>query len=244
MLHDYREAFIRLFYPAQCACCNGMLTLQENLLCTDCAQDLSSLAGSFEEALVDEKFEHLDHVWTVFTYESPLKEILHKVKYARKDYLLRACTKPAISLAQAVTSDYWYDAVLPIPIDRFKFVKRHFNQAESLLDLLRPWITPPAKTALLAKRYPIPSQASLSQQERAINIYGAFKVRHPSKIAGRSFLLIDDVFTTGATANEASRILKVHGARRVDLFALARTISPFAKNSLRFHSYADKMVAS
>ncbi len=224
MLRQYKEAFVRLFYPAVCALCPRMLTLEEKILCEDCSRALNSLAWPLEEAWVEERFESLDHVWAVYAYRSPFKELLHAVKYARKDHLLKTCRGPALSLAQAVTSDRAYHAILPIPIHRLKLLKRHFNQAEILADLLSPELTPPLARSLLVKKHPIPSQTFLNHEERAINVYGAFKVRHPQRVAGRSFLLVDDVFTTGATANEAARTLKSFGARRVDLFTLARTV--------------------
>ena len=235
MLRHYKEAFIRLFYPADCAICHQMLTLEEKILCTNCAQNLNDLVWPLEEAWVEERFESLDHVWAVYAYRSPLKELLHGVKYARKDHLLRVCRGPALSLAQAVTSDHGYHAILPIPIHRLKLVKRHFNQAEVLADLLGPGVTPPIARSFLIKKYPIPSQTFLNQEERAINVYGAFKVRDAQKIADRSFLLIDDVFTTGATANEAARTLKSHGARRVDLLALARTVQGPTEKQFEIH---------
>lgn len=243
MLHHYQEAFIRLFYPATCEVCRTTLDLEEKILCRHCAGSLDALAWPMETALVDERFEHLDHVWTVYAYDSPVKELLHGVKYARKDYLLKACQQRAIGLAQAVTSDFWYNAILPIPIDRMKLIQRHFNQAEILATMLEPWLTPRIERSLLIKHRSIPSQTSMSQCERAINVYGAFKLRHSSKVRGASFLLLDDVLTTGATANEAARLLKLHGAKRVDFLALARTVSPALKNSLRFASSADKIPA-
>jgi ComF family protein len=224
MFRHYREAFIRLFYPAACEVCRVTLDLEEKILCRRCAGDLDSLAWPMEKAMADERFEHLDHVWTVYAYGSPVRELLHGVKYARKDYLLKSCQKRAIGLAQAVTSDFWYDAVLPIPIDRLKLMQRHFNQSEILATMLEPWLTPPVDRSLLIKHRSIPSQTSLSQCERAINVYGSFKIKRPAKVPGRSFLLLDDVLTTGATANEAARLLKLHGAKRVNFIALTRTV--------------------
>lgn len=226
MIRYYPEAFIRLFYPALCALCSQMLTLEEQNLCANCAGALDRLAWPLEETWVDESFGSLDNAWAAYAYRSPFKELLHAVKYARKDHLLKTCRGPALSLAQAVTSDHDYDAILPIPIHRLKLVRRHFNQAEVFAELLRPQLTPPVAKSLLVKKHPIPSQTFLNHEERAINVYGAFKIRDPGKITGRSFLLIDDVFTTGATADEAARTLKSLGARRVDLLALARTLGP------------------
>ncbi len=241
MFRHYKEAFIRLFYPAACEVCHAKLDLDEKILCGHCAEALDSLAWTLEDAWVDERFEHLDNVWTVYAYSFPIKELLHGIKYARKDYLLKACHQRAVRLAQAVASDFWYDAILPVPIDRLKLMQRHFNQAEILATMLEPWLTPSVERSLLIKHRAIPSQTSLSQCERAINIYGSFKLKRPGKVRGRSFLLLDDVLTTGATANEAARLLKLHGARRVDFLALARTLTPDLKNSLRFASSTDKI---
>jgi ComF family protein len=232
MLYHYKEALIRLFYPAACEVCHADLDIEESILCQKCAQDLDALAWPMEKALVDERFEHLDHVWTVYAYESPIKELLHGVKYARKDYLLKACRDRAFRLARAITSECFYNAVIPIPIDRLKLVQRHFNQAEIFAEILRSRLMPPVRRSFLIKRRPIPSQTSLTQHERAINVYGAFKLRRPDKVRNKSFLLLDDVLTTGATANEAARILKLHGAGRIDLLALARTISPEKKGEI------------
>ena len=224
MFQHYKEALIRLFYPAACEVCHATLDLEKRILCSSCAGDLDAIAWPMEEALVDERFEYLDHVWTVYAYTSPIRELLHGVKYSRKDYLLKACQERALRLAQVITSDFWYDAILPIPIDRLKLVKRNFNQAEILAINLAAWLTPPVQRSLLIKQHSIPSQTSLSQHERAINVYGAFKLGSPEKARGRSFLLLDDVLTTGATANEAARLLKFHGAKRVDFLALARAV--------------------
>jgi ComF family protein len=219
----------RLLYPPSCEVCRATLELEENILCRRCSGDLDALAGPMESAQVDEHFEYLDHVWTVYAYETPGRELLHGVKYSRKDYLLKSFRQRAAGLAQTVTSDTWYDAVLPIPVDRLKRVQRHFNQAEILAAVLRTSLRPPVQKNFLAKRRPIPSQTSLNRDERAINVYGAFSLRRPAKASGRSFLLLDDVLTTGATANEAARLLKQNGARRVDFFALARTLTPVEK---------------
>ena len=68
MFRHYREAFIRLFYPAACEVCHTNLDLEEKILCQHCAGDLDSLAWPMEKAMADERFEHLDHIWTVLWF--------------------------------------------------------------------------------------------------------------------------------------------------------------------------------
>lgn len=218
------EALLRLLYPAFCATCQTPLALDEELLCSDCRSRIEGLAWPMEQCLLDTPIEHLDHIWTVFAYGSPFRELLHAVKYLRKEHFLNAVVGPAIAVAQAVTTEFVYDAMVPIPINHRKYMERHFNQVETLAKILDPWITPPIRPGLLRKIFCVPSQASLNREEREINVYGAFRVRDKKKVRGRAFLLIDDVFTTGATAKEAARVLKEAGAERVDLLALACTV--------------------
>lgn len=244
MLPEYSEALLRLFYPAECEICRKMLTLEEDILCTDCTQNLHTLAWPLEKALIEDRFESLNHVWAVFAYQSPLRELLHSIKYGRRNYLFKPCRRPSLVLAQALTANHWYDAILPVPIHGLKLVERHFNQAEVLAEMLSPWLTLPVCKSLLIKKHSTPSQTSLNRKEREMNVYGAFQIHHPQKIYGRSFLLMDDVFTTGATANEAARVLKLHGARRVDLFALACTVNQEDKNSLRLAAPEAMILAS
>ena len=68
------------------------------------------------------------------------------------------------------------------------------------------------------------AQATKTKAERAQNIKGAFEVNRPESVAGKNVLLIDDVFTTGATANEAAKILKKAGAGKVFIFTLGRVV--------------------
>lgn len=226
MTHRHFEFLIRLFYPASCEVCRQRLSLDEKNLCLSCRETLNALAWPLEETLADEPFEYLDHVWTAFAYRSPVREVLHGIKYKRKSYLMEIFREPTTRLAQAITTAFHHDALIPIPIERFKLVQRHFNQAELLAGLIRRQVSTPLRCDLLRKGYATPSQTSLSRQERAINVYGAFKLGHKTAVRGGAFLLLDDVLTTGATANEAARVLKIHGAKRVDFLALTRAVHP------------------
>ena len=222
MLHHYLEAMIRHFYPAACEVCRATLKLEEKILCRPCTETLETRAWPMESALVGERFEYLDHVWTAYAYESPVRELLHGVKYARKDYLLKAFGERAVQLAQAVASDTGYDAILPIPLDRMKLIQRHFNQAEIFAEILKPRLTPPVKKKFLLKRHAIPSQTSLSREERAVNVYGAFKLRRPAQAFGKFFLLLDDVLTTGSTLDACAAALLDAGACSVRALTAAR----------------------
>jgi ComF family protein len=119
--------------------------------------------------------------------------------------------------------------VIPVPLHRSKHAERGFNQARALtehaLRLLRKthpaWQLDLAPGSLMRQRA-TKNQAGLTSRERRLNVRGAFIVADPAAVAGKDILLIDDIFTTGATLRAASRTLLRAGAASVRVATLAR----------------------
>ena len=223
LMRPYVEAFLRLIYPAECGVCRAFLALEENGICKSCRAQLEILRFSREDAILKDRFEYLDEGWALYAYESPLKEIITAIKFARKRWLVRTFMEAVESLAVPLATENHYDAIVPIPIDRHRLLEREFNQAELLARLLARSTGITLETQLLRKRRATFAQSRLGREERKVNPRGAFRVSRFRAVRGKSFLMVDDIFTTGATAEEAARTLKQRGARRADLFALART---------------------
>jgi competence protein ComFC len=117
--------------------------------------------------------------------------------------------------------------VVPVPLHSSKRRERGFNQAELIARAaLKRNALPTAKFAadVLERTRPTVSQIGLTRSQRVENIRGAFRVRHPSRVLGRSVLLIDDVLTTGTTVSECARILRKAGAEKVWVVTVARTL--------------------
>jgi ComF family protein len=112
------------------------------------------------------------------------------------------------------------DALVPVPIHWRRRWRRGFNQTDELALVLREHTGLPIEPLL--RRHTNSSQAGLTHQRRRANVRQAFSVAAPHRAAGRRLLLIDDVFTTGATANACARTLKQAGAAHVSILALAR----------------------
>ncbi len=120
------------------------------------------------------------------------------------------------------------DILLPVPLSPQRLAQRGYNQAWELARRLGQGLHVQALPQLLQRLLDTPHQAELSRQERLHNLRNAFMVAPASAglVQGRHVALVDDVMTTGATAQEAAAELLRNGARRVDLWVLARTAAP------------------
>ncbi len=164
-------------------------------------------------------------------YDQILKPLIQHFKYQGKIGLAR----PFGMLLFSAFVRHWdpkeIDVILPIPLHIRRFRERGFNQAYLLL---RDWPRIAKRfqtdcthlrteTRALVRIRPTKPQVGLDRAARQENIRDAFQIKKPEKIRGKRILLVDDVVTTGSTANECSRLLLDHGlAARADLLTLAR----------------------
>jgi ComF family protein len=189
-----------------CACCRtpfqNRWPLDERGLCLACR----SGAQGF------------DACYSFGWYEGALRELIHLFKYGRVTPLRKPFGN---MLARVLPREARFDAIVPVPLHWWRGWLRGFNQAELLAqEVAQRWGIPVVK-ALRRTRWTAP-QADLSRAQRRRNVSGAFRAAHPDRVEGRSILLIDDVFTTGATARAGALALKRAGARRVTVLTLAR----------------------
>jgi ComF family protein len=155
--------------------------------------------------------------------------VVHQLKYQGRLALAPAMGRMLGEAYRRYWSECPVDGVLPIPLHRRRLRRRGFNQADVLL---RSWLKDaaaagqpgPARGARILERIrATPPQTGLKRSERRRNIRGAFRVAAHGEIENRRLLLVDDVFTTGATVEEAARVLRAAGAASVDVLTLART---------------------
>ncbi len=170
-------------------------------------------------------------------FDHCLATLVHRFKYSGQTGL----AQPLGMLMLGVLLDNWsladIDWVVPVPLHRHRLRERGFNQSGLLI---QTWASSrkvypaagaglPVAADLLARTRPTASQTGLGRSARAANLKNAFRVRPGKVVANLRLLVVDDVFTTGATANECARVLMKAGAKRVDVLTLARTHTGYGK---------------
>lgn len=219
------EGCIRSILPTsvpQCCVCAQVLPLRYEFTngearCSDCAMEPPLFARAVAYS----------------GYDAGLREMIHLLKY---EQVRPAANVLGRMLAEAIEPlegdwDGRVPVVIPVPLHSGKMRQRGFNQSEliaaaALRHLRRKGLMPGLSlnvTALLRKRATA-SQVGMTLEQRQANIRGAFKVSIPAQVAERDVLLVDDVFTTGATVSECTRVLRRAGAVNVYVATVARAL--------------------
>ena len=170
-----------------------------------------------------------------------MKAAIHALKYDRLHPAARGLGRMlAEAIAQLAQEAPPEMLVVPVPLHRSKYAQRGFNQARSLafyaLGFLRKshpeWRLTLAPSTLMRLRA-TESQAGLTFRQRRLNVHGAFSVSDPAAVTMKHVLVIDDIFTTGATARAAAQALVGAGAASVWVATLAkaRNINPFRRGA-------------
>lgn len=201
-----------------CTCCGMMLKQphNDNPLCGDCIMQ-------------PKKFRMAR---AAMVYDQQSMAIIHRFKYAGKTQL----AKPFGGLLLNTYLRYWQreaiDLVLPVPLHSQKFRYRGFNQSYLMVDCWKtisarnPLPAPDTRlrTDVLSRSKATAPQTGLGRKQRLKNVKGAFTVRLPETVHARKVLVVDDVYTTGATVDECARSLLRAGATQVDVLTLARAV--------------------
>ncbi len=116
------------------------------------------------------------------------------------------------------------DILIPVPLHRYRLMKRKYNQAALLAKSLSHRVKKPFATGVLLRVKHTQSQGHMKRTQRQQNVSKAFEVKNNQKIIGKHVLLIDDVMTSGATLNECAKALKKAGAQKISYLTLARVL--------------------
>jgi len=163
---------------------------------------------------------------SAFVYDDVSRALVLQLKHAGRTDALKAFGRWMTRAGAEFLADA--GALVPVPLHPRRLRRRRFNQSLLLARACSRVSGVPVEPHLVARTRATPSQGGLSSKGRTRNVAGAFRVRarHKSEADGRRFVLIDDVFTTGATLEACTRALTRAGAEDVTAITLARVVKP------------------
>lgn len=211
--------FSSLLFPPRCIGCDQWLDAlgSSPWICAACRGSLHFLkVPAFCPRL---KKQYFEEAHAPFAFEGLVLDWIHQYKYFRKFYVLREMVS---FLKQAPLDWNSYDVLVPVPLHWRRQMVRGFNPAFLLAHELGKKIEKPV-CHFLKRKHSTPQQTKLPLEQRLENVAGAFDLRK-NLPQNAMLLLIDDVLTTGTTANECAKALKKGGAKKVDVLTLARTL--------------------
>jgi len=239
------EGILDFIYPPRCLVCKKLI--ENNLgLCEDCFKEIKIIENPYcqkcgmplepaevfrtaETPLcVDCRGHRRIFVFAraIGRYEGVLRECIHLLKYKGKKVILRAVDRLIENYFEGLFPVEKISFVVPVPLHKKRLRERGFNQAELIAKLISSRYGISLLSDVLQKVVYTSAQVTLNREERIKNVKDAFAVANNNWIYKSTVLLVDDVYTTGATIVECARVLKNAGAREVYAFTLAHDVLP------------------
>ncbi len=239
LLRRWLHHAIDFIYPPGCASCEVILA-EAHALCPTCWRALALIERPYCERLgtplpVDHDGPLLspaaiadppvfERARSVCTYDDMARKLVQRLKYGDRPELARLMGRMMAATGREILADC--DLIIPVPLHRFRLWRRRYNQAAVLASEISQYCDKQWEPFLLARIRHTRSQTSLTRDQRRLNMTGAFRVSEEwrARVKGLKLVLVDDVLTSGATANTAARVLLRTGAARVDILTFARVV--------------------
>ncbi len=228
--HKWANKALDLLFPPICAACGAL----GDLICADCLAQLPHVAGPLCnrcgrshlyavpvcESCLQPSF-CLQQVRAALIYHEPAAGIIHKMKYDG----FFALAKPLAHIMAAAWPNWepYPEIIVPVPLHKRRQRQRGFNQSALLASHLGQQMGIPVNEEAIRRVKNTIPQIGLNPNERLENVHDAFQA-HSQQVMNKQILLIDDVFTTGATMLAAAGSLLTSGAAGVSAYCLARTV--------------------
>lgn len=240
------SSFLDWIYPPACISCHTLLPLNapQRFICIHCEPLFEPIAAPFCEkcgapieaeaigcASCFGKIFHFEHNRSAFLYGDLIRDLLHEMKFRKKKRVAKGlgelwATHAKLNIPSA---DFTF---IPMPLHKKKQRERGFNQAEILAAALSAKFEIPMKN-ILHRIHDTPPQAGLHPTQRAENVSGIFEICANHNTNGKNYILVDDIFTTGASLNECAKTLKNSGAAHILCMTFALTVKNIKKTLMK-----------
>ncbi len=238
---SFLNSGLAFIYPEVCQLCGDeRATAEQSFLCTRCRASARFIEPPFCErcgfpfqGAITNRFEcskcrgrewFFSQARSAILARDQMLEVIHRYKYQRAFWFEAFLAGLLIQTARAHLAEGKWTRIVPVPLHPTKQREREFNQAERLGRRLSAATAIPLEAGFLKRIVTTRTQTLLSREERLANVRNAFVVREGVDLRGERIVLVDDVFTTGATTSACARALKSAGAEEVCVWTVARGV--------------------
>lgn len=207
---NFFDHALEIIFPPKCGICGK---IGERYICNNCYNMF--VINKIYKSYNRERFHMLK-------YEGIIRDKLIEYKFNDKPYLYRMFYEILIKDKNACDFFKGYDIIIPVPIHKKRKSLRGYNQSELIAKKLSDEFKMPMYIDVLKKQINTIPQSSLGKKARKSNAQNVYKVDNMQKIKNKNVVILDDIYTTGATANECIKVLKDAGAYRVGIITIAK----------------------
>ena len=238
---NFYDRILDLVYPPVCGICGKF---NQDFLCKKCQKMLEAEA-KFEIDKVDNQEYFFENHLYIFKYEGIIRKLILNYKFNEKSFLYKTFVNFLLKNEKFFKILKSYDTIIPVPVSSKRMNERGYNQSELLAnDIVKQIIEISSNhmlngilitqkdniqklkcecvTDCLIKNKNIIEQSKLNKEQRQKNIQGVYILKNKEKLIDKKILLIDDIYTTGSTANECCKVLQKAKPKKIDVFTLAK----------------------
>lgn len=210
------EKILNLIFPNVCGFCNKK---DESSLCKNCELSLKKYEIN---CITKIKNKNFDYLFCALKYEDIVREKILQYKFFENSYLYKTFAKIIIKNKKIYRFLKLYDIIISVPMYKNKKAVRGYNQSELIAKEIAKQMELTFEKDVLIKQKNTKVQSTLTGKQREENIKNAFAIINSEKIRNKKIILVDDIYTTGSTVNECSKMLKQAGAREICVVAIAK----------------------
>jgi len=231
------DFLLDLIYPPRCIFCEDIIPIEEErAICKNCKNIISFVKGKVcqkcgklleddmsKDVCIDciKNTQYYDKGLALFVYEGLVRDMIYRFKYGGHKEYAKYLGEFLSEKIRKERLEEKIDLIIPIPIHSNRRKKRGYNQCEELAKVISKKLNIPMNASVLIRKKETKPQSGLSFTQRKNNMKDAFELKNTFDIYHKNILLIDDIYTTGATINSCSKLLKKKNANEVYFLTLS-----------------------
>ncbi|MBR3162912.1 MAG: ComF family protein [Clostridia bacterium] len=196
--------------------------IDRNSLCNKCNIQLKNQEVFGIDNYIDDYEKYYDEHLYIFMYSGVVRKILIDYKFNDCSFIYKTFTNFILKNEKFVENIKSYDIIIPVPLSKKRKKERGYNQSELIAKEICRLTNLKLNTKSLKKIKNITEQSTLNKEKRETNIKDAYCLKFPSTVVNKKVLIIDDVYTTGSTVNECSKLIKNAGSKQIGILTIAK----------------------